>query len=240
MPSRFAARRAVSVAPFGLARLANRPFGSLLEDAGFDDAYLRRLDAFSCTGCHQGQAIAGFHALGFDRGEVPAYDRLAVPFSAYFDKVQAWRRHPDAAPAPAADERAAVAVTPGANGDACDRATFTSSPDPLLDRMGPPASGPCPPGGVCATSQNGFPGGLCASPCVSGPGCVAVPILGAFTACLDKGEPFGDCLARHSMKSTMPVCEEHADCRADYVCLASHVCAPPYVLPQLSVEHQPL
>jgi hypothetical protein len=84
LPERFLAKRAVSVAPHGLARQANRPFRNVfdtadfasLDPAGYDvvrspAALLRRLDTLSCPGCHQSRSIAGFHLLGVE----PEHDR---------------------------------------------------------------------------------------------------------------------------------------------------------------------
>jgi hypothetical protein len=94
LPERFSAERAVSVAPRGLARLANRPFRQLLEPseladlplagrrfAGSPEALVRRLDDLTCTGCHQSRAIAGFHLLGEDAADTAAGNALAVPRS---------------------------------------------------------------------------------------------------------------------------------------------------------------
>lgn len=79
LPERFLARRAISVAPRGLARRANRPFDEVFEQSAFEEldfddleqvrsgpGLLRRLDDKSCAGCHQGRAVAGFHLLGED------------------------------------------------------------------------------------------------------------------------------------------------------------------------------
>ena len=79
LPAEFLATEATSVAPRGLARSQNRPFQHVFspaELAGVDlhayrdmptpAALLRRLDAMSCTGCHQSNSLAGFHLLGAD------------------------------------------------------------------------------------------------------------------------------------------------------------------------------
>jgi hypothetical protein len=93
LPPTFLATRATSVAPHGLARLANRPFAQLLRAQDFADldltrhasiasaaALIRRLDGLSCTGCHQSRSLAGFHMLGV---EPPSdyVDALSVPMS---------------------------------------------------------------------------------------------------------------------------------------------------------------
>lgn len=84
LPERFLARRAVSFSPRGLTRLGNRPFRQLFEESDFADldltgyrsirsakALVRRLDAASCTGCHQSRSIAGFHHVGTQAEEEP-------------------------------------------------------------------------------------------------------------------------------------------------------------------------
>ena len=78
IPDRFLATEAVSVAPRGLERLANRPFEQVFQPGEWQavpgsrtlrspQALLRRLDDLSCMGCHQSRAVAGFHLLGVDR-----------------------------------------------------------------------------------------------------------------------------------------------------------------------------
>ncbi len=96
VPDQFLAKRAISVAPHGLSRQANRPFTRTLEgdDAGPIAAgeyrtflgatsLLRRLDGLSCPGCHQTRSIAGFHFLGEDDKQRRA-DIIAVPHSPHF------------------------------------------------------------------------------------------------------------------------------------------------------------
>jgi hypothetical protein len=72
------AERALSFSTFGSARLANRPFSTVLRDGDLTDVAwpgrlvrsgrgaIERLDQMSCAGCHQAQATAGFHVFGFD------------------------------------------------------------------------------------------------------------------------------------------------------------------------------
>lgn len=103
LPDRFLARRAVSVAPRGMGRLANRPWTQLFGDRELaplplastkrvqsSAALLRRLDQLSCQGCHQTRSLAGFHLLGLDRGG--GVDALAVAGSAHFFDDLARRR----------------------------------------------------------------------------------------------------------------------------------------------------
>lgn len=105
LPERFLARRAVSVAPRGLARQANRPFRQLFTPADFADldlgatrtlrsptALLRRLDGHSCVGCHQSRSIAGFHHVGNDPEWVPPYASLLSGLSAHLRADLARRR----------------------------------------------------------------------------------------------------------------------------------------------------
>jgi hypothetical protein len=93
IPERWLATRATSVAPHGLARLANRPYAQVLRAQDFADldlshyrtlrspaALIRRLDALSCTGCHQSRSLAGFHLLGVEpQGDY--VDAISVPMS---------------------------------------------------------------------------------------------------------------------------------------------------------------
>ncbi|HEU5074420.1 MAG TPA: hypothetical protein VFU02_09610, partial [Polyangiaceae bacterium] len=96
LPDRFLARRAISVAPRGLARPANRPFRQLFAPSDFADldlggtrtlrsgvALLRRLDGHSCVGCHQSRSIAGFHHVGNDSESTPDYAALHSGLSAH-------------------------------------------------------------------------------------------------------------------------------------------------------------
>lgn len=96
LPERFLAKRAVSVAPRGLARPANRPFRQLFSPGDFADldlagtrtlaspvALLRRLDGHSCVGCHQSRSIAGFHHVGNDPESTPDYAALHSGLSAH-------------------------------------------------------------------------------------------------------------------------------------------------------------
>jgi hypothetical protein len=105
VPEAFLAVRAVSVAPHGLARLANRPYSSVLDGRAFaaldlsayetlrtPEAVLRRLDALSCPGCHQSRSIAGFHLLGVEPAE-DLLDAIEVPMSPHLH-AELERRRP--------------------------------------------------------------------------------------------------------------------------------------------------
>jgi hypothetical protein len=95
VPEKYLASAALSVAPHGMARLANRPYSQLFDSrdlnalslAGYrtfktGDEFLRRLDGLSCTGCHQTHSLAGFHVLGEDDPARRA-DTLAVAHSVH-------------------------------------------------------------------------------------------------------------------------------------------------------------
>jgi hypothetical protein len=96
LPDTFLATRATSFSPRGLSRRANRPFATLFTEADFAGldlspfgtiaspaALLRRLDAASCTGCHQSRSIAGFHLVGADSAETPTFDALLSGLSSH-------------------------------------------------------------------------------------------------------------------------------------------------------------
>jgi hypothetical protein len=139
LPERFLASSARSVAPRGLARLANRPFSQILSarDLKAVDVsalglvrtpaeLLRRLDALSCSGCHQSRSLAGFHLLGEDD---PAHevDALAVAMSPHLADEIALRQQAlaprGARPRPLAER---VPTAPGRWGDHCGLGAFTS------------------------------------------------------------------------------------------------------------------
>lgn len=102
MPWQFLATRAISTSPGGVGRTANDPIADLINDADIRSAldryqktyvlqrvksvegFRRRLADFSCSGCHQVRAIAGFHFTGADPGSEPAANAVHVPASAHF------------------------------------------------------------------------------------------------------------------------------------------------------------
>jgi hypothetical protein len=133
IPEKFLATEAVSVAPRGLARLANRPFAQLFKPNEWQavpgsrtlqspQAVLRRLDDLSCMGCHQSRAVAGFHLLGADqRGEsriFTAANVLALPVSPHLqeDLVRRGAYLRAALLAPKPDPFRPLAQAGGANG----------------------------------------------------------------------------------------------------------------------------
>jgi hypothetical protein len=105
LPDEFLARKATSVALHGSHRLANMPFTEIFSEADLADlpypaartarsphGLLRRLNDLSCTGCHQGRTIAGFHFLGIDRPQTDAANAIAVAASPHFVLDQPRRR----------------------------------------------------------------------------------------------------------------------------------------------------
>lgn len=243
MPEKFAAFVAESVTPFGLDRLANRPFKALFGAEDVDHRLLLRLDSLTCVGCHQNGAVAGFHVLGKTRGiDGPV---LMSPVSAYFAAVLPWRERSleDAAPLPDLSFPHQDGV-PELDGDDCETSTLLTSWHPEDDAQADVRLGLCPRGGVCASSTNGFPGGMCSAPCrkdLPGATCEKVPTLGPFSLCRRQGGSFASCLRDHHQVTALRACAEPADCRPDYACIRNDrgggYCAPAYVLPHLNIEH---
>ena len=92
IPDEFLSDKAISVAPFGYLRYANRPFYAVLSaDEDLTEARIHRLDQLSCVGCHQSQSIAGFHFLGPPPAGVSKFLTLKSPTSTYFQGIQNWR-----------------------------------------------------------------------------------------------------------------------------------------------------
>lgn len=97
LPKKFLAKKALTVSPGGMARSANRPYFNLFTEAELKtsfsangeqvksgDAFLRRLNDSTCTGCHQTRAIGGFHFTGIDPfGKYPG-NSVALPGSAHY------------------------------------------------------------------------------------------------------------------------------------------------------------
>ncbi len=239
VPEKFLATVAESVTPFGLDRLANRPFKTLFSADDFETAYLRRLDTLTCVGCHQNGAVAGFHFLGKSKaGDGPS---LIAPFSPYFAAVQSWREDSLSAPSPLPDPSFSLGTLVAENdGDACETMTLSTAWHAEDDAQGDVRLALCPRGGVCASTTNGFPGGLCSAPCTGdspGVACESVPTLGPFSVCRDGGGSFATCLAKHHQVTGLAACSVPGDCRPDYACIGRGYCAPAYVLPHLNIEH---
>lgn len=243
MPEKFAATVAESVTPFGLDRLANRPFKALFEAEDVDHDLLLRLDSLTCVGCHQNGAVAGFHVLGKTRPvDGP---ELFSPVSPYFAAVQDWRERSIAEPSPLPDLMFPHEdMVPEFDGDDCETSTLSSSWHAEDDTQAEVRLGICPRGGVCASTTNGFPGGMCSAPCeqdLPGATCENVPTLGPFSLCRRGGGSFTTCLQKHHEVTTLKACAGESECRPDYACIrndrGSGYCAPAYVLPHLNIEH---
>lgn len=93
IPEKFLARRAVSVAPRGLARVANRPFAQLFPRDELGALRTRRLDGMSCMGCHQSRSIAGFHFIGVEPSPSKDVDAVAVAMSPHLHDELGRRAH---------------------------------------------------------------------------------------------------------------------------------------------------
>jgi hypothetical protein len=108
IPDRFLAMRTISVSPRGLSRPANRVFSTLFNGDGDARAFadlpyanakrvrsprglLRRLDGFTCAGCHQSRALAGFHLPGEERDPDKTFNALAVGVSPHLHEELGWR-----------------------------------------------------------------------------------------------------------------------------------------------------
>jgi hypothetical protein len=100
LPRKFLSKRAISIAPGGLARSANRPYFDLFKPEDFNavseatykkfeqvksyNGLIRRLNDITCTGCHQTRAIGGFHFSGLDpMGKYPG-NSVFLPGSPHF------------------------------------------------------------------------------------------------------------------------------------------------------------
>ena len=105
LPERFAAKKAISVTPRGMGRIANRPYSQLFAAADFEDldldarptlrtprGLLRRLDELSCQGCHETRSVAGFHILGEPDDASKVLDTMFVATSPHLDGDLARRR----------------------------------------------------------------------------------------------------------------------------------------------------
>lgn len=97
IPDEFLATKAISFSTFGSARLANHPFTQALDAKDFDGAsfasnafvrspaaMLERLDNASCMGCHQANATAGFHFIGFDDVATSNLNMLKIAVSPHY------------------------------------------------------------------------------------------------------------------------------------------------------------
>jgi hypothetical protein len=106
LPDEFLDTKALSFSTFGSARLANHPFTQLLTGdelsglpfAGFTPArspkaLIERLDSSTCMGCHQSNATAGFHFIGFDGPDVSSFNKVKIAVSPHYH-AETFRRKP--------------------------------------------------------------------------------------------------------------------------------------------------
>jgi len=247
IPEKFLATESISVAPRGLARLANRPFAQVFSSDDWQavpgsrtlqspQAVLRRLDDLSCAGCHQSRAVAGFHLLGIDRrGASRTFttgNALALPHSPHLQDelarrgtyVHAALSKPQPDPfRPLAEPDAANAVPERATvGASCEPTRITQSANPWLDRAEKLPRVACEGVfSVCEKTSVGFPGGMCSGPCnpLDRNGtCGGIAILSDFNQCLAANKPFGECLAKHTRPGNLRSCSAQQPCREDYIC----------------------
>lgn len=247
LPERFLATEAVSVAPRGLERLANRPFAQVFSASEWQavpgsrtlqspQAVLRRLDDLSCAGCHQSRAVAGFHLLGVDRrGASRTFtvgNALALPHSAHLqDELSRRGRYVHAAlSTPQPDPFRPLAEPHDANGVAekatvgasCEPTRITQSANPWLDRAEKLPRIACEGAlSVCEKTSVGFPGGMCSGPCDPSDKngtCGGIAILSDFNQCLAANKPFGECLSKHTRPGNLRSCSAQQPCRDDFIC----------------------
>ncbi|MDH6165339.1 hypothetical protein M2282_000467 [Variovorax boronicumulans] len=247
IPEKFLATESISVAPRGLARLANRPFAQVFSPGDWQpvpgsrtlqspQAVLRRLDDLSCTGCHQSRAVAGFHLLGVDRrGASRTFttgNALALPHSPHLQDELARRSNyvqtalttarPDPFRPLAEPDSANTAPEKAAVGASCEPTRITQAANPWLDRAEKLPRVACEGVfSVCEKTSVGFPGGMCSGPCdpLDRNGtCGGIAILSDFNQCLAANKPFGECLAKHTRPGNLRSCSAQQPCRDDYIC----------------------
>ena len=105
IPQKFLATSISAFTPGGLSRLSNRPFSQIFAAADFRSAdfkstrYLHspeelmtRLNDLTCSGCHSGRAVNGFHQLGEERPNAThPHNTLFVGASEYGRNTRAER-----------------------------------------------------------------------------------------------------------------------------------------------------
>ena len=105
LPDEFLDTKALSFSTFGSARLANHPFTQILGDRDLGGlpyeqfrlvrspkGLIERLDSSTCMGCHQANATAGFHFIGFDGDEVSPFNRVKMAVSPHYHAEISRRR----------------------------------------------------------------------------------------------------------------------------------------------------
>ncbi|ADU37954.1 hypothetical protein [Variovorax paradoxus] len=247
IPEKFLATESISVAPRGLARLANRPFAQVFSPGEWQavpgsrtlqspQAVLRRLDDLSCAGCHQSRAVAGFHLLGIDRrGASRTFttgNALALPHSPHLQDELARRGtyvraalstpQPDPFRPLAEPDVPNPAPEKATVGASCEPTRITQSANPWLDRAEKLPRVACEGVfSVCEKTSVGFPGGMCSGPCDpldKNGTCGGIAILSDFNQCLAASKPFGECLAKHTRPGNLRSCSVQQPCRDDYIC----------------------
>ncbi|WGT65301.1 hypothetical protein [Variovorax paradoxus] len=247
LPDKFLATEAVSVAPRGLERLANRPFAQLFSASEWQavpgsrtlqspQAVLRRLDDLSCAGCHQSRAVAGFHLLGIDRRGASrtftAGNALALPHSPHLqDELSRRGRYvhaalstpqPDPFRPPAEPHDGNGVAEKATVGASCEPTRITQSANPWLDRAEKLPRVACEGAlSVCEKTSVGFPGGMCSGPCDPrdrNGTCGGIAILSDFNQCLAANKPFGECLSKHTRPGNLRSCSAQQPCRDDFIC----------------------
>jgi hypothetical protein len=152
-----------------------------------------------------------------------------------------------------------TAAIPYKTGDACERVeTAPETPDTHDgDLVKPLHPERCDrrDGGRCHPNEDGFPGGMCTSPCTvegeekDGAICMRIPHKGFEKACFKEGVTLEKCLqapgnfAIERMKS----CSRTEACRDDFVCTRvpgipgdKGACVPPYFLFEARVDGPPV
>jgi hypothetical protein len=95
IPEKFLDTKAISISTSGSFRDANHPFTTLFDPGDLRQLQrmvpnvapgeiLDRLNTGTCTGCHQSNATAGFHFIGFDRDGVHRHNRVKQAASAHY------------------------------------------------------------------------------------------------------------------------------------------------------------
>jgi hypothetical protein len=108
IPDKFLATKLTSVSTHGTFRMTNRPFSQIFKAGelgipesafantkviGNNAGTLARLDDATCSGCHQGASIAGFHIVGTENlTKVHPLNATRVGTSAHFNADEARRK----------------------------------------------------------------------------------------------------------------------------------------------------
>lgn len=98
LDNKFLVKRAWSYSPYGIARKENRLFDQIITESDLKavkfeaDSFVRspaaalmRLNDYSCVGCHQARAHAGFHFLGIDKKSTHPLNSIFFEGSGHFE-----------------------------------------------------------------------------------------------------------------------------------------------------------